>query len=104
MNGMSIGGVFRRVTTVIIVMTAIILVIIFYQHRTADEFESIFNQRDHLIDQKSKSDQNLESQNLPNIKLPSKCTSGAKIVFLKTHKTASSTIQNILMRWGTKVR
>lgn len=99
---MSIGGVFRRLTTVIILVTVVILVIIFYHHREApgDEFQSIFDQGDHLIGQKSKSDQILE--NVTNIKLPPKCTSDRKIVFLKTHKTASSTIQNILMRWGTK--
>ena len=31
------------------------------------------------------------------------CRLPDRVVFLKTHKTASSTIQNILMRWGTKV-
>ena len=110
MNGMSIGGVFRRLTTIIILVTALVLMAIFHHHRAypGDEFESIFNQdSEHgLIVDSLKSDQKSDQNGTQelNIKLPVKCTSDAKVVFLKTHKTASSTIQNILMRWGTKVK
>lgn len=109
MNGMSIGGVFRRLTTIIILVTALVLMAIFHHHRAypGDEFESIFNQdSEHgLIVDSLKSDQKSDQNGTQelNIKLPVKCTSDAKVVFLKTHKTASSTIQNILMRWGTKL-
>ena len=109
MNVLSCGGVYRRITLAI---SACALVYLFIFHQDVPrEFhfgveyesdESVSNRNDSLSH-----DAGISLVKKSRSSLPDKCndpkSDRSRIVFLKTHKTASSTIQNILMRYGTKV-
>ena len=72
-------------------------------------FGEISDYEAHVSHQNESSSHNVRIMSDKSVRytLPDKCTDpksdNSRIVFLKTHKTASSTIQNILMRYGTKV-
>ena len=99
MNVLSCGGVYRRITLAI---SAFALVYLFIFHQDVPR-EFHFGIADDDVTHDNDSPVKKSVRNA----LPDKCTDpksdGSRIVFLKTHKTASSTIQNILMRYGTKV-
>ena len=106
MNGMAAGGVLRRFSQIVLLLafSALLFWTKSYSNKNSiQEFESIFNV------EKAKSDQKLVYRKAATLAprsdalLPEKCSNEKRIVFLKTHKTASSTVQNILMRWGLKV-
>ena len=82
MNVISCGGNCRRLTLAI---SLVVLCYLLFLHRD-EEIEYFF-----------------EHNNKDTAYSASTCEIPDKVVFLKTHKTASSTIQNILMRWGSKV-
>ena len=110
MNVLSCGGVYRRITLAI---SACALVYLFIFHQDVPhefhfgvEYESddsVSNRNDSLSHDARISPVKKSTRS----SLPDECTDPksdrSRIVFLKTHKTASSTIQNILMRYGTKV-
>ena len=99
MNVLSCGGVCRRI---MLACSSIILVylVVFHRDRYMDqEFVSQFSSP---IPERSKLGAP-KSVHINKKQLPESCTNKNKVVFLKTHKTASSTVQNILMRYGNKV-
>ena len=105
MNGMAAGGVLRRLTQIGLALTfsALLLWSKFNSpKKSAHEFESIFNVENEKAAQKLVYRKAVTTERSHSL-LPDKCSSDKRIVFLKTHKTASSTVQNILMRWGMKV-
>ena len=113
MNVLSCGGVYRRIT---LALSACALVYLFIFHQDVPRefhFGEVDDDVTHDNDSFALGHRNTGSKRFTSIKksvrkaLPDKCTDPkserSRIVFLKTHKTASSTIQNILMRYGTKV-
>ena len=110
MNVLSCGGVYRRIT---LALSACALVYLFIFHQDVPR-EFHFGVEYESEDSVSHGNDSLSHiAHISSVKkssrssLPDKCTDPksdrSRIVFLKTHKTASSTIQNILMRYGTKV-
>jgi len=110
MNVLSCGGVYRRIT---LALSACALVYLFIFHQDVPR-EFHFGVEYESEDSLSHGNDSLSHvAHISSVKkssrssLPDKCTDPksdrSRIVFLKTHKTASSTIQNILMRYGTKV-
>lgn len=109
MNVLSCGGVYRRITLAISAC-ALVYLFIFHQDVPREfhfgvEYESddsVSNRNDSLSHDVRISPVKKSTRS----SLPDECTDPKsdrnRIVFLKTHKTASSTIQNILMRYGTK--
>ena len=105
MNGMAAGGVLRRLTQIGLALTFSALLLwskFISPKKSAPEFESIFNVENEKAAQKLVYRKAVTTEKTHSL-LPDKCSSDKRIVFLKTHKTASSTVQNILMRWGIKV-
>ena len=103
MNGMSFGGLFRRLTPFALLAFVFVLALVLERNRRRVDFvqPSIFDQP---IESKSepKRDVSRRDDSLGSL-VPLHCSTNRSLVFLKTHKTASSTIQNIIMRWGSKV-
>ena len=110
MNVLSCGGVYRRIT---LALSACALVYLFIFHQDVPRefhFGEVDDDVTHDNDSFALGNRNTGSTSIKKSvrkALPDKCTDPkskrSRIVFLKTHKTASSTIQNILMRYGTKV-
>ena len=112
MNVLSCGGVYRRITLAI---SACALVYLFIFHQDVPREFHFGIEYDESNDSVSHGNDSFfhHSPRISSAKksnryfLPDTCTDPksdrSRIVFLKTHKTASSTIQNILMRYGTKV-
>ena len=110
MNVLSCGGVYRRIT---LALSACALVYLFIFHQDVPHefhFGEVDDDVTHDNDSFALGNRNTGSTSIKKSvrkALPDKCTDPkserSRIVFLKTHKTASSTIQNILMRYGTKV-
>ena len=112
MNVLSCGGVYRRIT---LALSACALVYLFIFHQDVPRefhFGVEYDESDDVVNHGNDTFTHHGARMTPIEKsiqyaLPDQCTDPksdrSRIVFLKTHKTASSTIQNILMRYGTKV-
>lgn len=106
MNVLSCGGVYRRIS---LALSACALIYLFIFHEDVPTEFYFGEARSHDTEHAAPRERSLESESQSKGKkstLPMKCTDpesdSSRVVFLKTHKTASSTIQNILMRYGTK--
>ncbi|CBY18174.1 unnamed protein product [Oikopleura dioica] len=99
MNAISIGGMFRTGVTIVILILLPLLYIVKLKLETSYEREtSYISTHDDLVPRLLHTDMNIQT-----FAQESHCRPIAeKIVFLKTHKTASSTVQNVLLRWGRK--
>lgn len=91
---------FRTGVTIVILILLPLLYIVKLKLETSYEMDTSYSRQEALVHR-----QHHNVQDHPYFSEESNCRSAAeKIVFLKTHKTASSTVQNVLLRWGRKVR
>lgn len=102
MNAISIGGMFRTGLTLVIVILLPLLYIIKVKLEDSVESQTAFiSDGGDLVPRHR---QNHGQPHQDPLAKDNHCHPMAeKIIFLKTHKTASSTVQNVLLRWGQKV-
>ncbi|CAG5112164.1 Oidioi.mRNA.OKI2018_I69.chr2.g6407.t1.cds [Oikopleura dioica] len=101
MNAISIGGMFRTGLTLVIVILLPLLYIIKVKLEDSVESQTAFiSEAGDLVPRHR---QNHGQPHQDPLAKDNHCHPMAeKIIFLKTHKTASSTVQNVLLRWGQK--
>lgn len=98
MNAISIGGMFRTGVTIVILILLPLLYIVKLKLETSYAMDTSYSRQEALVPRKHH-----HVENHQYFSVESHCRPVAeKIVFLKTHKTASSTVQNVLLRWGRK--
>ena len=102
MNAISIGGMFRTGVTIVILILLPLLYIVKLKLESSYERDTSYSRQDDLV---PRHNHHVGNHQTFAQEIQGQCRPVAeKIVFLKTHKTASSTVQNVLLRWGRKVR